>query len=103
MSIRIGNYEFDGPYSSLENLEDRSGIYSILCQRNGEYNLIDVGESATVKTRVANHERNICWRRNCQSTPVVAVYYTPNLQQQGRMAIEQKIRGYYNGIPCGER
>lgn len=102
MSITIGNYEFDGPYNSPETLEERSGIYAILCQKDGKYYLIDAGESATVKARVENHDRNICWRRNCQSTLVFAVYYTPNLHQQGRMAIEQEIRGHYK-IPCGER
>ncbi len=101
MSIKIGNYTFDGPYTSTDMLEDRSGVYAIICQKGDKNYLIDVGESATLKSRVENHDRKDCWIKNCQGTLAVAVYYTPNLQQPGRMAIEQEIRNQYN-VPCGE-
>ena len=102
MSIKIGNYLFDGPYTSTDRLEDRAGIYAILCQKGGESYPVDVGESATVKTRVENHERKDCWKNNCKGTLAIAVYYTLNLQQRGRMAIEQQIRAHYD-VPCGEK
>lgn len=102
MAIYIGNYTFDGPYTSVGSLEDRSGVYAIVCHSNSKYYLIDVGESATVKSRIENHGRKTCWQRNCNSTLKVAVLYTPNLQQHGRSLIEQKIRNQFN-IPCGER
>jgi hypothetical protein len=103
MSITIGKYNFDGPYTTTDNLYDRSGIYAILDKRNdGKYYPIDVGESATVKTRVENHDRQESWKSNQQGTLTVAVYYTPNLQQSGRMVVEQEIRGKYD-IPCGVR
>jgi len=102
MSIKIGKYSFEGPYTSTANLKDKSGVYAILCKENGDkYNLVDVGESATVKSRVKTHERSDCWRRNCHRTLAVAVYYTPGLQQPGRMAVEQDIRDQYN-LPCGK-
>lgn len=103
MSIKIGKYTFEGPYTSTAKLEDRSGVYAILCQKNGNnYNLVDVGESAVVKSRIETHDRQDCWRRNCHSTLTVAVFYTPNLQQPGRMAVEQEIRAQYNPN-CGKR
>jgi len=103
MSIKIGNYTFDGPYTTPDKLEDRSGIYAILCQKDGNnYRLIDVGESANVKTRVETHDRKDCWKRNCNGTLTFAVYYTPGLQQPGRMAIEQEIRKQYDP-PCGKQ
>lgn len=102
MTIDIGQYRFDGPYTTTDDLEDRSGIYVILCYQNNEYIVIDVGESATVRSRVDNHDRKDCWGRKCQGVLYVVVYYTPNLQQPGRMAIEQEIRDTYNP-PCGER
>jgi hypothetical protein len=102
MSITIGKYTFDGPYTSTDELEDSSGVYAIICQKEGENHLIDVGESATVKTRVETHDRKHCWEKNCQGTLAVAVYYTPNLRQPGRMTIEKEIRSQYN-VPCGER
>lgn len=103
MSITIAGYSFEGSYSSADSLEDRSGVYAILCKKdNGNYSLVDVGESATVKTRVETHERKSCWNKNCNSSLTVAVLYTPHLQQPGRIGIEQKIRNQYNP-QCGER
>jgi hypothetical protein len=103
MSITIVRYRFDGPYSSTESLQDRSGVYVILDYREDRrYYIIDVGESAQVKTRVETHDRRDCWQRHCRGTMYVAVLYTPNLQQPGRSKIEQEIRQQYNP-PCGER
>ncbi len=102
MSITIGKFEFDGPYKTVDSLEDRSGVYAIVCKSNGTYTLVDVGESATVATRVANHDRTPCWSGNCHSTLMVAVYYTPGLHQAGRREIEGEIRHTYNP-PCGEQ
>lgn len=102
MTITIGRYSFEGPYTSTGSLEDKSGVYAILCRRENRNYLLDVGESHTVKSRVENHEREDCWNRNCRNgTLTYAVYYTPHLQQAGRKEIEQELRGQYD-IPCGE-
>jgi hypothetical protein len=55
-----------------------------------------------VKSRVDTHDRKDCWKRNCNSTLTVAVHYTPNLHQAGRMAIEQELRKQYDP-PCGKQ
>jgi hypothetical protein len=102
MTITVGNYTFQGPYASTASLMDNSGVYAVHCQRNGAYYLIDVGESATVKSRVDNHDRADCWKRNCSGTLTVSVLYTPNKQQAGRKEIEQELRNQYNP-PCGDR
>ena len=102
MSITVGAYSFEGPYTDTAHLADRSGVYAIHCHRNAAYYLIDVGESAEVKTRIDNHDRKDCWRRNCGGTLTVSVLYTPNQQQAGRMAIEQELRKQYDP-PCGKR
>lgn len=101
MTIKIGKHSFDGPYSSTDSLEDRSGVYAILCKREKEYHLLDVGESAEVKERVDTHDRKGCWEENCDATLTYAVHYTPNLQQPGRKEIEQEIRDQYD-TPCGK-
>jgi len=102
MSIKIGKYTFDGPYSSTDSLEDKSGVYAIICKKNNENYLLDIGESAEVKSRVENHDRSDCWERNCNGTINYSVYYTPNKQQAGRMEIEQELRKQYNPV-CGKR
>ena len=101
MSIKIGRYNFEGPYISADSLEDTSGVYVILCQNGASYGPIDCGESATVKSRVKNHDRANCWSRNCRGTLKVAVLYTPQLQSAGRMIVEQEIRRDY-AFPCGK-
>ncbi len=102
MSIKICRYMFEGPYSSTKSLEDKSAVYVILCSTNSSYEPIDCGESATVKSRVENHGRKICWNSNCSGTLKVAVLYTPNLQSSGRITIEQEIRAAFR-FPCGSR
>jgi predicted GIY-YIG superfamily endonuclease len=102
MSIIVGKYSFEGPYTHTDILADRSGIYAIHCHRDNTYYLIDVGESAQVKTRVDNHDRKECWSRNCSRTLTVSVLYTPNAQQPERLQIEQELRDQYNP-PCGKR
>ncbi len=100
MPITVGRFSFEGPYTNTDNLEDRAGVYAIHCHVNQAYHLIDVGESAQVKTRVEGHDRKDCWTRNCRGTVTVSVLYTPNAQQAGRRAIEQELRNQYNP-PCG--
>lgn len=102
MSLKIAGYEFAGPFSDVAWLEDRSGVYAVLDLRGGEYYVVDVGESATVRTRVATHDRRPCWNRNVRGELRYAAHYTPYSQQPGRMAIEQEIRRQFNP-PCGQR
>lgn len=101
MGIKIGNYNFDGPFTDANSLRDLSGVYVILCY-SSQITVVDVGESANVKTRVENHDRKNCWSRHCSGTLKVAVLYTTNIQQAGRMKIEQELRSQYNP-PCGDR
>ena len=61
--------------------------------------MIDVGESARVKTRVESHDRERCWTINQQGSLAVAVLYTQSLK---RRLIEQEIRAQYTPV-CGIR
>lgn len=36
-NIKIGNYDFEGPYYTKGSLEDKSGVYAILCENNDKY------------------------------------------------------------------
>ncbi|MGE4296476.1 MAG: hypothetical protein AB7E47_00485 [Desulfovibrionaceae bacterium] len=97
-------YTAEGPYTSTESLEDRSGVYIILTRAKStdKWTVIDVGESHELKTRVENHDRGDCWKRHSKGTIGCAPYYTPNKQQPGRKEIEQEIRDEYGPV-CGER
>ena len=95
-------YNFEGPYSNSGSLEDRSGVYAIICEENGELHLIDVGESSEVKTRVKTHDREECWERICNKIIKYAAYYIEHGKKPSRVAVEQDIRDNYN-IACGEK
>lgn len=103
MSITIGRYGFTGPFKATSQLEDKSGVYAILTlAANSHYNVVDIGESATVKSRVESHDRKSCWQRNAINGDLYyAAYYTPGSQQAGRMEIEQELRKKYDP-PCGK-
>ncbi len=95
-------YSFEGPYRNTNDLEDRSGVYLIICYVDEKYYPIDVGESKNVKSRVETHDRAQCWKKNCKNEIMYSVYYTPNKQQPGRKEVEQDIRCKYS-LPCGDR
>ena len=49
MSITVGDYSFDDPFSDSASLKDQSGVYVIHDFRQGKYYVIDVGESKEVQ------------------------------------------------------
>ena len=107
MSVTIlgdggAQYDFKGPFISTDSLEDRPGVYAILCDQSGRFDLIDLGESAQVRTRIENHDRKSCWNRNCTGTINYAVYYIEQGNELSRIHIEQDIRNNYYLLPCGE-
>ena len=101
MSIKIGNYNFDGPFTNTSNLKNQSGVYAILGRSasSQSWKVVDIGESATVKDRVESHDRSDCWKRKGHSTLAVAAYYCNESQ---RMRIEGELRNQFNP-PCGEK
>lgn len=103
MSFKLCGYSFEGPYSTTSSLENRSGVYLILKDNKNiiKSDVVDVGESAEVRNRVENHDRESCWKRNA-STIYYAVHYTPHAQQSGRMEIEQALRKEIDP-PCGKK
>lgn len=101
MSISIGNYSFEGPYTSTDSLKDQSGVYAILGRNAATetWKVVDVGESGGLQARVANHDRADCWKSRKYAALNVAAYYCNAVQ---RSKIEQELRNAYNP-PCGER
>ena len=101
MGVNIGNYSFDGPFSTADSLKAQSGVYSILGRNNEleRWNVVDVGESENVRDRVANHDRKDCWKRQGYRSLAVAALYC---DERTRMRIEQELRAQFDP-PCGDR
>ncbi len=103
MSIKIGGYDFEGPYTDTSKLRYEQGVYSILDQRtDGKYHVVDVGESEDVRSRIENHNRSDCWKRNQRGRLTVAVLYTPGMSGDRRRAIAWALREQYSPA-CGVR
>lgn len=102
MSVEIGNYIFEGYYSSPTYLKDQPGLYAIFCRIYEKDVLLDIGESENVRSGVEDNERSNCWRRYCPSALGYTVLYTPNLDEKKRIKIEDEIRDEYNPV-CGRR
>lgn len=102
MTIKIGKHTFNGPYPSTDTIDDKSGVYAIICKRDDKNYLIDVGEASEVKSRLDTHDRKKCWEEKCKTDFSYAVKYTPNQKQEGRKKVEQEIRKEFKPS-CGEK
>lgn len=100
MTIQIGSYNFDGPFESTNSLRSESGVYAILGSNfPGKYDVLDIGESATLRDRVASHDRRDQWRQCGYRALFVAVYYANALT---RMLMERELRNTFQPR-CGVR
>lgn len=100
MAIQLKSYPFDGPFDDTGSLHSQSGVYAILGKRptDTQYQVLDIGESQSMRERVGNHDRAPCWKR--QQLPLyVAAYYC---NEATRMKIEQELRAWFNP-PCGKQ
>ena len=102
MSIKLGKYTFDGPYKTAATLKDKSGVYAILCLTGVKFSVIDIGESSMVKTRIEGHFRSSFGNKYSSDTLMVAVCYTPNIQQAGRRLLQKELKLLLNPV-CGDQ
>lgn len=98
MAITIGNYTFDGSYSSPIHLSDRSGVYAVLGATMNGKKVVDIGESGWIRTRVQAHDRAQAWARQGLLLSYAALY----CDETSRMRIERELRARYRP-PCGDR
>jgi len=102
MGFERYGYQFEGAFTSADQLHAQAGVYVVWCQSGKTWTCLDVGESHNVRERVLNHDRADEWRRNCRGVLRYAAHYTPNLQQTGRCQIEARLRQLAKPL-CGDR
>ena len=103
--IKIGQWQFDGPYAQVGNLNNAQGVYVILGRNStaDNWTVVDVGESGEgVYDRVLNHDRENCWKRQGFQYLAVSVLYTPGYSDAQRRVIEQALRNLFQPA-CGVR
>jgi len=102
MSFDRWGYTFDGAHTDPSLLEARAGVYVVWCKNGDDWHILDVGEAGDVQNRLLTHDREDCWRRNCEGVIYFSATYTPNMPRSGRMRIEATVRAAI-GAPCGTR
>ncbi|MFP3951395.1 MAG: hypothetical protein ACLFVP_04540 [Candidatus Bathyarchaeia archaeon] len=100
MIIPIADYMFDGPYESIEELKDESGVFSVVCVDEGNWYLLDVDHAEEVRTALLSHPREEQWRKYKRGEIRYAVLYTGQSSREKRQMIEVTIRDEYKDIPC---
>ena len=100
MTVKIGSYNFDGPFRSTDSIKDKSGIYAVLHYKDGKCYLLDVDESSKMKTEIEEHNKKE-WEKKSEGQIDFSVYYTPKLEADDRKEIKAEIRSAYLP-PCGK-
>ncbi|MFQ5630814.1 MAG: hypothetical protein ACE5I1_18740 [bacterium] len=99
--IFLGNYAFDGPHRSIDDVKDFPGVFAIVCERDEKFQLLDVDESDAVRSSIESHAREDCWEENCEDGELAYLaYYTGRLPKSKRQDIVREIRSQYTVI-CG--
>lgn len=94
------SYEFSGPYPAVEMLNAESGVYLVSTKNpDGKHQVLDVGESGNVNSRVATHDRREQWKAKVRDGLFVSAHYC---DEATRMALEKELRDFLNP-PCGDR
>lgn len=86
--IFFGKVELEGPFSSLEELENRAGLFAILCVKDEQINLLDVQRAKLVQTDVAKVLRDPGWGEVCSGKIRVAVLYLSDEQEMEQLQEE---------------
>lgn len=99
--IFLGNYAFDGPHQPVDDVKDFPGVFAVVCEHDGKFQLLDIDESDAVKSTIQSHARQDCWQENCQDAVVAYLaYYTGRLPKNKRQDIVGEVRSQYT-VLCG--
>ena len=105
-NVTIGEKTFVCVKLSEADFTDIAAVYVILCvKQDGNWTVLDVGQSGQVGSRIDDHDREECWDRNCPSKNIwVCVYQMPSSQytREDRERFEAQLRDQYQPL-CGKR
>ncbi|MBX9722879.1 MAG: hypothetical protein K2X81_15870 [Candidatus Obscuribacterales bacterium] len=94
MGIVIGPIEFEGPYMDAVNLKEEAGLYAILCENKGEFELVELDESSSVKNcfDIDEYTSNMrFWQETSHSNLLAVVHYTPDLSIDQRRDMKKQL------------
>jgi hypothetical protein len=97
MPIKLGKFDFQGPFASTRILRNDPGVFAVVCMWKGTTILLDAGEAEDIRRCLENHDRKEEWRDAAQEKIMgYAVLYTPDSEVKRRHRIEKEIRNRYD-------
>ena len=109
VTVNIAGYPFVCQRLADAKFPDEAAVYVILCVSNGGswtvLDVLDVGQSGEVGSRIDSHDRRDAWARNCPSKNIwVGVHLMPSPAntREDRCRLETSLRAQYSP-PCGEK
>lgn len=103
--LTIGGKSFACVKLSEADFKDVAAIYVVICvDAQGQWTVLDVGQSGQVGTRIDDHDRRDCWTRNCKNNIWVCVHTMPSSRftKQDREQLESQLRTQYKPV-CGKK
>ncbi|MBX9686315.1 MAG: hypothetical protein K2X27_06405 [Candidatus Obscuribacterales bacterium] len=94
MSVLIGAFEFEGPYEDVLHLKEEPGLYAILCESKGEFELVELDETNSLRNCFDSDEYTSnmrFWQENSHGKLLAAVHYTPELTRQERFEMKNRL------------
>jgi hypothetical protein len=106
VTVTIGGLPFECVHLQSADFNDAAAVYVILCvSEGGSWQVLDVGQTGQLGSRLDSHDRKACWLANCPNKNVwVCVYKMPTerFSEDDRLRLEKTLRQQYNP-PCGQR
>lgn len=95
--ILIGALEFDGPEIDIDMLSDEPGLYALICEHGGEYEMLELGEAESLREFIQSHSQRVEWSENGLQLSV-AVHYTNDLNAKERMEILDVLESEFDDL-----
>jgi hypothetical protein len=106
--------EWKGPFQDAANVTGKAGIYMVIAGKEtadgkqwdtSTYKLLDIGQSGDAATRLADHDREECWKRNKPADSTLLFKFAPMPSDQydetDRRIVECSLRASHRPLPCG--
>jgi predicted AlkP superfamily phosphohydrolase/phosphomutase len=90
MTVLIGSWEFEGPFSEPNKLKSEPGIVAVLAKNNHEFELVDIDESESVREYVKKRVTAVPPPSNDIEFST-AVYYCADLSSALRQGLINKL------------
>lgn len=98
--LNVAGYTFSGPFQSVDHLFRQSGVYLISVFNGVFHEVLDIGESHDIHTRVRNHDRANQWSHHAAGRTLhVSAFYC---DEPTRTLMERQLRARFNPA-CGVR